>query len=152
MIKEIDANLLEYPLDAIGHFCNCMHVMGGGLALRVKQKYPEAYAADKDTKCGDTKKLGSFSYVVSKQDGKHIFNCYTQFNYGHGTRHTSYDAVAHSLSKVNRFLQDNALKTFGLPKNAGCVLGGGSWVVVRAIIEDVFGQSPIELYICNYEK
>jgi len=33
----------------------------------------------------------------------------------------------------------------------GCALGGGSWRVVSAIIEDIFESNPIELYICRYE-
>ena len=150
MITEIDTDLLTYPLEAIGQFNNCQCVWGAGLALRVKEKYPEAYAADCKTKKGDPKKLGSFSYVIAK-DEKHIFNCYTQLGYGYGTRHTMYDAVCWSLVKVERFLQDNNIKTFGLPKNAGSRLGGGSWRIVKAIIEDVFLDSPIELYICNYD-
>jgi O-acetyl-ADP-ribose deacetylase (regulator of RNase III) len=151
MITELDTNLLEYPLESFGHFCNCQLVMGGGLALRVKDKYPELYKADLQTKKGDSKKLGSFSHAMT-HDGKLGVNLYTQFNYGHGARYTSYDAVCNSLVKVNQFVQDNGLKTLGLPKNAGCVLGGGKWRIVKSIIDDIFEKSPVELYICNYDK
>lgn len=150
MIVELDCDLMEAPVEALGHFCNCMNTMGSGIALSIKEKYPEAYAADLNTKMGDAKKLGSFSYAPTK-DGKVVFNCYTQFNYGRLARYTSYDAVCNALTKVEHHLCDAGGKTFGLPKNAGCIRGGGSWIIVRAIIEDIFIKSPIELYICNYE-
>lgn len=150
MIIEKDCDLLTAPLDAIGHFCNCQLVMGGGLALRVKEKYPEAYNADLKTKRGDREKMGTFSYAVLP-DNKHIINCYTQFDFKYGTRQTSYDAVYSSLERVNTFLLSNGLITFGLPKNAGCRLGGGDFRIVRSIIECVFSDSPLDLYICNYQ-
>jgi len=151
MIQEIDCDLLEAPVEAIIHFANCQCTMGTGLALRIKQEYPEAYDADLKTKIGDAKKLGSFSFASAK-DGKIIFNAYTQFNYGRLARYTSYDAVCNSLTKIEHHMCDARGKTLGIPKNAGCRLGGGDWRIVRAIIESVFAESPIELYICNYEK
>jgi O-acetyl-ADP-ribose deacetylase (regulator of RNase III) len=148
MIIEKDCNLLLEPLDAIGHFCNAHHMMGGGIALRIKEKYPEAYEADLKTIRGDKEKMGTFSYAVLPNN-KHIINCYTQFGFGVG-RQTNYEAVCSSLEKVHDFLIANGLRTFGLPKRAGCVLGGGDYRIVRAIIECVFSDSPLDLYICNY--
>ena len=149
MIIEKDCNLLLEPLDAIGHFCNAHCTMGAGIALRIKEKYPDAYDADLKTMRGDRDKLGTFSYAILPNN-KHIINCYTQFGFGMG-RQTNYEAVYSSLEKANKFLISNGLRTFGLPKNAGCRLGGGSWTIVRAIIEDVFADSPLDLFICNYE-
>lgn len=152
MIEEININLLECQLDSIGHFCNCQCVFGKGMALQIKNKYPEAYAADVKTKHGDKNKMGTFSYTISKKDSKHIVNCYTQFGYGYNSRYTDYEAVCNALTKVEEFLRNNGLKTFGLPNNAGCTLGGGDWTIVRAIIDSIFLDSPIKLYICNYSK
>lgn len=151
MILEQNCDLLEYPLDAIGHFCNAQHVMGGGLALRVKTKYPDAYKADLATIKGDIKKMGTFSYAVLPSN-KHIINIYTQYNFGYGTRHTNYEYVYNGLTAVNEFLITNGLQTFGLPKNAGCRLGGGDWRIIRSIIEVIFDKSPLTCYICNYDK
>jgi O-acetyl-ADP-ribose deacetylase (regulator of RNase III) len=151
MVFELEQDLLTAPVEAIGHFCNCQCVWGAGLALKMKQKYPEAYIADCKTQKGDITKLGTFSYTKSNDGNRYIFNCYTQFRYGREQRHTNYEAVYNSLDGVNKFLQENNVKSLGLPKNAGCRLGGASWTVVRAIIEDIFISSPVELYICHYE-
>jgi O-acetyl-ADP-ribose deacetylase (regulator of RNase III) len=152
MIIEVDANLLEHPLDGFGHQCNCFHTMGGGIALRIKEKYPEAYQADiKHGRRGDMSRLGKFS-VVKTSDDKFIYNLYGQYNFGLGKRCTNYEALYTALEGMAQHaIQANVLK-LGLPKNMGCRLGGGNWNIVRALIGEVFdGDSGIELTICNYD-
>jgi O-acetyl-ADP-ribose deacetylase (regulator of RNase III) len=149
MIIEKDANLLTEPLDGIMHSCNCMHIMGGGIALRIKEKFPEAYKADLETEKGDRTKLGTFSLAILPTNF-HIYNMYGQFNIGMG-KNTSYDAFDTGLKRIEQHARENGLKKVGLPKNMGCRLGGGSWTVIHAIITDIFINSPLELFICNYD-
>lgn len=149
MIHEKNANLLEEPLDGIIHSCNCLHIMGGGIALRIKNKWPEAFEADLKTPKADLKKLGTFSVAVLPSNF-HIYNMYGQFNIGFGRR-TDYTAVVRGLEAIKEHAIDNGLKKIGCPKYMGCRLGGGYWPVVRAIIEEVFENSEIEFVICNYE-
>lgn len=152
MIQELDANLLDYPLQGIIHQANCFHTMGAGIAKRIREKYPEAYDADlKAGAKGDSKRLGSFSVAHILREDKYVFNLYGQFNFGHMARFTSYDAIDRGLRKIEDYAKEHNLSTLGLPKNMGCVNGGGSWRIVRAIIEDVFADNAIELYICNYQ-
>ena len=152
MIHEIDANLLEYPLDGFIHSCNCFHTFGGGIALRIKNKYPELYKADiQHGRKGDHTRLGQFS-TVKCHDDKQGYNMYGQHNFGMEKRHTNYEAVYTGLQGIAQHaLQTNVIR-LGLPKNIGCVLGGGDFRIVRVIIEVVFdSDSGIELYICNYQ-
>ena len=153
MIQELDANLLEYPLQGIIHQANCMHTMGSGIARLIREKYPEAYEADCGAGSkGDSKRLGTFSVAHILKEDKYIFNLYGQYNYGAMARFTSYDAIDRGLRKIEAYARENHLSTLGLPKKMGCMRGGGSWPIVRAIIEDVFKESPVELYICNYDQ
>lgn len=153
MIHEVDANLLEYPLDGIIQQSNCMHIMGGGIALRIRNKWPEAYEADCQTPKADPKKLGTFSVAILPSNF-HIYNMYSQYDIGFG-RKTDYGAVVKGLEAIRDHAINNGLQKLGLPKYMGCRLGGGYWPVVRAIIEEVFGNdglnSPLSLTICNYE-
>jgi O-acetyl-ADP-ribose deacetylase (regulator of RNase III) len=149
MIHEVDANLLTYPLDGIIHQANCHHTMGGGIAARIRAKFPEAYEADCKTPCGDKAKLGTFSVAVLPSNF-HIYNMYSQFFIGSG-KMTTYDAMDDGLRLIEKHALNNGLQRLGLPKNMGCVLGGGRWTIVRAIIEDVFADSSLDLFICNYE-
>lgn len=149
MITEVDVSLLEYPLDGFIHQCNCFHTMGGGIALAIRNKYPELYAADvKHGKRGDSSRLGKFS-TVKCHDDKQGYNMYGQYNFGGWHRNTDYEAVYNGLAAIVLHAAENNVIKLGLPKNMGCRLGGGNWNIVRAIIDDVFEDS--ELYICNYE-
>jgi len=150
MIKEVDANLLEYPVDGIIHQANCFHTMGGGIARRIKEKFPQAYEADVKSGSRGSNRLGTFSVAVLPSNF-HIYNVYGQYNYGAQVRQTSYDALCKGLERVEAHARENGLNSLGLPKRMGCVLGGGSWNIVRAIIGDIFDNSPLELHICNYE-
>lgn len=150
-IIEVDANLLEYPLDGFGHQCNCFHTMGAGIAAAIKTKYPEAYEADlKFGRRGDTSKLGKFS-TVKTYDEKYVYNLYGQYNMGTWKRQTSYDALCNALTGVKEHATNNLVKRLGFPRNMGCALGGGDWRVVYALLQSVFeGDDNFEIYICNY--
>jgi len=54
------------------------------------------------------------------------------------------------LSSIEQNARELGLTTLSLPYNMGCMLGGGSWKIVSAIIDEVFKDSPIDLYICRY--
>jgi O-acetyl-ADP-ribose deacetylase (regulator of RNase III) len=151
MIHEIDANLLEFePIDGIAHSANCFCIMGGGIAAQIRKQFPEAYVVDCETKAGDRSKLGTFSAVYSERASRWIYNVYGQFDLGLGHRHTSYDALEEGLRRVRTHAEQNGIKALGVPRYMGCKLGGGDWIVVRAIIESVFADAPFDLYICNY--
>jgi O-acetyl-ADP-ribose deacetylase (regulator of RNase III) len=152
MIIEQNADLLDFPLQGIIHSANCFHTMGSGIAKRIREKYPEAFDADlKSGTKGDSHRLGSYSVAHCLKEDKYVFNLYGQYNFGAMARFTSYDAIDRGLRKIESYARENHLSTLGLPKNMGCMRGGGSWPIVRAIIEDVFKDSSVELYICNYD-
>jgi O-acetyl-ADP-ribose deacetylase (regulator of RNase III) len=150
MIINKDVNIFDLPTQAIIHQANCQTTMGSGIAKQIREKYPEAFEADCRTTRGDITKLGSFSWVKAR-DGKYIYNCYSQFRYGRDQRHTDYEAVYTGLSRIAEHATSMNLTSLALPYKMGCALGGGSWRVVSAIIEDIFESNPIELYICRYE-
>lgn len=151
MIYQIDANLLEFePIEGLLHQANCFCTMGAGIAARIKEKYPEAYAADLKTKRGDRAKLGTFSSAFVERDKKTIYNVYGQYDFGGDRRYTSYDALDDGFRRVRVHAEQNGLKTIGIPRNMGCRLAGGTWEVVSAIAHDVFKDAEFDLYICNY--
>ena len=149
MIIEREMNIFDCDAQAIIHQANCQNTMGSGIAKQIRAKYPEAYEADCKTTAGDINKLGKFSWVQA-HDGKFIYNCYSQFRYGRETRHTNYEAMYTGLSSIKNHAESKNLTRLSLPHNMGCMLGGGSWHIVRAIIEEVFDQSNTLLYICKY--
>ena len=151
MIIEVEADLLAYSLDGFAHQANCFHTMGSGIAKTIREKYPEMYKADLEHgRKGDITRLGSYS-TVKCHDDKQGYNVYGQYNFGGWKRNTNYDAIYTGLSGVKQHAEQNNVLKLGLPKLMGCKLGGGSWYIVRAIIEDLFEEWPNTLYICNYQ-
>jgi len=150
MIIHKDCNIFDGGAQGIIHQANCQNTMGSGIAREIRARYPEAYEVDCKTIAGDYKKLGTFSSVKTN-DGKFvIYNCYSQYRYGREQRHTNYEAVYTGLSSIEQNAIKFGLTTLSLPYNMGCMLGGGSWRIVSAIIDEVFKDSPIDLYICRY--
>jgi len=150
MIKNIDIDMFKQECDAYIHSCNCFHTMGGGIAARVKANYPEAYAADCKTNYGDINKLGTFSSAQGKKDGRWIYNMYSQFSFGYGIRHTNYEAFYNGLCSIKSNAFALGLATIAIPRNIGCTLGGGDYRICEPMIEVVFVDSGLDVYICNY--
>jgi len=150
MIIRKDCNIFDGGAEGIIHQANCFNTMGSGIARQIREQYPEAYDADCQTIPGDYKKLGTFSWVKTNDQKFYIYNCYSQFRYGRDTRHTNYEAIYNGLSAIEQHASQHGLKSLSLPHNMGCMLGGGSWHIVNAIIEDIFENKSIYLYICRY--
>ncbi len=140
-------NLLDSDCDVIIHCCNCFNTMGAGIAKSIAEKYPEAKAADQKTIKGDKGKLGNFSYAES--NGKLIINLYAQYNYGRDKRYVNYEAMINALYKVKQFLEtkeDHKNLKIGTYK-MGCRLAGGNWEIVKPILDEVFRNYNLCVYL-----
>lgn len=152
-ITYVHGDLLESDCDIIAHGCNCFHSFGAGIAKQILDKYPEAFEADLKSKRGDPMKLGLFTQTLSKDGTVSIFNLYTQFKYGYPPRQVNYEAIHHSLYKMRESLLDIHVDFFkdvkiGMPK-IGCGLAGGDWNIVARMIEDVFHDKEVFVYVLD---
>jgi O-acetyl-ADP-ribose deacetylase (regulator of RNase III) len=124
---------LRGDFDVIIHGCNCQCQMGKGIALSIKQQFPEAHEADCRTAKGDRGKLGSLSTARIEREGVSftIVNAYTQEHWrGSGVK-ADYEAIRRCMREVkSRFTG----KRIGYPK-VGAGLAGGDWSVISEIIE-----------------
>jgi O-acetyl-ADP-ribose deacetylase (regulator of RNase III) len=153
MIKEVKGNILEAPEDVICHQVNCMGVMGGGLALQIKNKYPEVYPAYKayckGCKDSNPKNLLGEVQTVPVYDGKIIANLFGQFDYGRDKLYTDYEALKESLEGILNIATLYSSDSIALPYKLGCGLAGGDWNIVYNIIEEVFDNYDVTIY--NFE-
>lgn len=152
MIETRYGNVLDVPKGIIVHGCNCLGVMGSGIAKEVKDRFPKVFEVYKEQERDVGLKLGNTTYVEVSDD-KFIVNALTQrvFNphpadYPDG-RYTSYDAVYDAFYKVralahhlNIHRPDNGPFEVLFPK-IGAVRGGGDWEVIQAIIDRVIPDS-----------
>jgi len=125
---------LEGYFDVIVHGCNCFCSMGAGVALSIKEEFPEAYAADLVTIKGDRNKLGDFSQTTVKRADHEItiINGYTQFHFHGEEVLLDYDAVRKIFRKIKQQFHG---KRTGYPK-IGAGLAGGDWDRISQIIQE----------------
>ena len=145
-MKIVKGDLIELAkagaFDVIIQGCNCQCRMARGIALTIKQQFPEAYAADCQTTTGDRSKLGNFTTVqivgkaspLDRRDGFNftIVNGYTQFHWqGEGVL-ADYDAIRSVFRQVK---QQFGGQRIGYPK-IGAGLARGDWSIIAGKIEE----------------
>lgn len=120
--------------DVVIHGCNCMCVMGAGVAKALSDRWPEVKTVDKYTVKGDESKLGKFTYIRT-QEGMIIVNLYTQYRYGRRDVHVDYDAIQDGFRKVRSLFGED--KKYLYPQ-IGAGLAGGDWKIIEHIIDSEF--------------
>ena len=163
-IEQIEGDLLDFPngINVIAQCCNCKAVQSAGIAKQIKERYPEAYEADKTHHAVYQNKgnsmLGSYSSARVWKAGekvRFVVNLYGQENYGVEDRQLNYEAIYCAMNRLrinlniaHRNLQETVV---GFPYGMGCGLAGGDWRIVYAMIEALFGDSEmIKVYIVKY--
>lgn len=141
MILEVNGDLLNSQCNVLVNTVNCHGVMGKGIALQFKRRYPtmyKKYAHD----CGD--KLYSPGDVHGYFEGnKIILNIATK---DHWRGKSDYEWISRAIIKVKTFLDDSG-HSIAIPA-LGCANGGLDWNVVRAMIYNELSgmDNVIELY------
>jgi O-acetyl-ADP-ribose deacetylase (regulator of RNase III) len=146
-MKCITGDLIELArrgrFDVIVHGCNCLHAMDAGIALAIKENFPEAYEADLKTPFGDSNKLGTCSVATHQLKNKTLFiiNAYTQFNWqGEGIL-LDYEALRSCMRWIN---QNFPGKQIGIPK-IGAGLAKGDWNIIEKIILEEMRDGNVSL-------
>lgn len=144
MLKEVQGDLLEADCEMLVHGCNCHGVMGSGVALAVRTKYPKAfedyhefyeYVTDKPY-IGPL--LGKVNFS-EQPDGKVIANAFTQQNFGRDptVRYMSYEAVDSCMKRILMYAEIKKIDSIAMSR-IGAGLGNAPWSVTRAIIWENF--------------
>ena len=125
---------LAGQLDVIVHGCNCQCQMGKGIALSIKQQFPEAFEADLRTPKGDPAKLGTISFAMVERPPARfvVVNAYTQFHWRGDGVLADYDAIRSAFRSIK---QQFGGRRIGYPM-IGAGLARGDWSVIAPIIDD----------------
>jgi O-acetyl-ADP-ribose deacetylase (regulator of RNase III) len=159
VIKYKKGNLLDSDAQVIGHQVNCKGVMGGGVALQIRKKWPHvfdkyvAYCVEPydDPPNKSFRMLGD-NLMVEVSPGKYVANLFGQDACDASRRQTDYEALYKALNELNDDMSDLGLTTLALPYKLGSGLAGGNWKIVKAIIETIFGEDDkITVEIIEFE-
>ena len=136
----------EFGAEAIAHGCNCQGIMGAGIALEFKKRYPEMhqeyfrrcrFAKPREFNVGDA--------FLWKEDGKpFVFNLGTQENCWN--QKATYEGIEAALTEMRRLADEEGIASIALPR-IGAGLGGLSWNKVQAVIKRVFKNWAGTLYV-----
>jgi O-acetyl-ADP-ribose deacetylase (regulator of RNase III)/rubredoxin len=155
-ITLLEGDLLDQKTDVIAHQVNCLGVMGAGVALQIKNRWPEVYEGYRNFCHDELKRLGTLRtefllgkcmVCISDDGNPAIANLFGQDRFDKMGRNTSYDAVYDALVHLREIMENHGWKSVSFPYGMSCGLGGGSWNVIYAMICDVFENSNIEVRI-----
>jgi O-acetyl-ADP-ribose deacetylase (regulator of RNase III) len=149
MIKYRKGNLLNIfdagDVQMIAHGCNCFTTMGAGIARQIKDRYPDAYYADRYCTMTSLEKLGNFSSNIDDT----VFNLYTQYHLG---PNASLDAIKMAFYKLNTYFIEEYTRNHGFILGIpliGCGIGGLAWDDVEPIIKKQITE--VDILVVNYE-
>lgn len=130
-MKIVCGDILAINHGVIVHQVNCKKVMGAGLALQIRRKYPQHFA---DYMAAEPK-LGDI-VVTCIHSTLYIIGVYGQYSYGRYGLHTNYSALRIAMIKAAQFAAQKNLPLY-IPYGIGCGLAGGDWNRVAAILSDI---------------
>lgn len=146
-MKIVKGDLLDLfdkgEFDAIVHGCNCFNNMGAGIAFQIKNRYPEAWEADKTTIKGHKGKLGTFTSALCSSGT--VINAYTQYYPGLNDLQENYGAINYAMRKIALVFEG---KRIGLPL-IGAGLAGGDWETIKDIIRNNL-EGAVDYTIVEY--
>ena len=135
-------NIFESRCLTIVNTVNCVGVMGKGIALEFKKRYPEMFI-DYKNKCDLGLVKTGVPYIFENDDGTKILNFPTKDHWRSPSR------LSYVIDGLNWFI-DNYEK-YGITSVAfpplGCGNGGLAWEVVGPIMYQKLSGLPIEIEI-----
>lgn len=161
MIRYIqNTSLFHSRTDALVNPVNCKGIMGKGIALEFKKRFPECLTPYKQACNGGKLVPGKLLFVRliikpdlfgKKRPGVILFP--TKDNWRDKSR---LDWIEQGLAYLKNIYHEWDLKSIAMPQ-IGCGLGGLKWEQVKPIIERYFSDEPvvIEVYLSatkNYNE
>jgi O-acetyl-ADP-ribose deacetylase (regulator of RNase III) len=129
--------LQEGKVDFLMHCCNAQGVMGAGIALQVREAFPESYAYYKHW-CETS---GKGQWLLGRNVvHSNVINAIGQHKTGRG-KQVHYGAIAKCIAELG---EDDRIRNVGIgmrptkiavPYLMGCGLAGGDWTVVEELLQ-----------------
>ena len=137
MIEHTKGNILLANTRALVNPVNCVGVMGAGLALQYKQRFPALYEAYR--RLAKNKIIQPGKVYLYDAGEKYVANFPTKLHWRDPSKMSYIDEGLQDLVKQ---LQARHIDSVAIPP-LGCGLGGLDWEVVRPRIEMSFERLAI---------
>jgi O-acetyl-ADP-ribose deacetylase (regulator of RNase III) len=142
LVTFVRGNIFESSAQVITNTVNCVGVMGAGLALEFKNKFPTMFDGYK-IRCQKKEVTPGVPYLW-ENDSAQILNFPTK-------RHWKESSLIGDIEDGLKYLAANyqkmGLQSMALPP-LGCGLGGLDWQDVKPLVEKYLGPLPdLEVYV-----
>lgn len=139
-------DILEATEDIICHQCNTEGLFGGGLALQIKDTYPEC--AEQTREYVENLIEGNVigTYFSYETDTYTILNCFSQ----NQDYTTNYEAIKAIFNKILPLCKEQE-KSIAIPYMYGCGIAKGDWLEVRDIFMDLSDFYEIDISVYQLE-
>ncbi len=138
MIKETTGNLFESNSEAIINAVNCVGVMGKGIALQFKRKFPKEYFNSYKLACQNGElaigKVQVFQLRDLETNPRFIINFPTK---DHWREQSKIEYIESGLQSLVEAIEQYQIKSIAMPA-LGCGLGGLDYNEVKLLIENAF--------------
>lgn len=148
-VKIYNGDITKCKADIIAHQVNCQFVMGGGVALALRKRWPVVYNKYLElrnlyTNKPSNKFLG-ICQIIEVDQNRYVANLFGQDKLGYGKCYTNYAALEQALKELAWQVEYMELKTIAFPWLMSCGLAGGDWNIVKPLIEKIFEDLDIEI-------
>jgi O-acetyl-ADP-ribose deacetylase (regulator of RNase III) len=144
MLRVVTGDLFESNVDALVNPVNTVGVMGKGLALEFKKRYPANFRAyAKACKRGELE-LGRVFAFETGTSPRYIVNFPTKRHWRESSQLADIEA---GLTDLVRFMKEREVSSIAVPA-LGAGLGGLEWPSVRELIQAKLGAlSNVEVIV-----
>ena len=137
-----DDSVFNQDVQTIVNTVNCMGVMGAGIALECRLRYPEMFE-DYVRRCKN-KEIRTGKPYLYKYPNKWILNFPTKFHWKYNSR---IEWIEDGLTYLKKNYKEMGIKSIAFPK-LGSDKGGLNWDDVKIIMEKYLRDFDIPVYIC----
>lgn len=146
MVEEISGNLLDSPAEAIVNTVNTVGVMGKGIALQFKKKYPLNFKAYKAA-CAKGEVVIGKMFITREGDllspSKIIINFPTKTTW---QAPSEYSYIQKGLEDLRRYIISEGIKSIAIPA-LGAGNGRLNWASVKQLILDELKELDCKIYL-----
>lgn len=130
-------------VDALVNPVNCLGVMGKGIALEFKTRFPKSYEVYRVVCERGELKPGRVLFVPG-QDGESNVLHFPTKNHWRGKSRLAW--IEAGLDYLKQHYATWGLKRIAMPQ-LGCGLGGLEWRDVRPLIDAAFAEEPLQVVV-----
>lgn len=142
MIEFTKGDMFKVPVDARVNTVNCAGVMGAGVALAFKKRYPEMFK-DYEHACRAGSVRPGNLHIWKSLEGDWIINFPTKRDWQDRSR---YEDIRSGLDALRTYLREQGPISVALPA-LGCGHGGLDWNLVSAMIKDKLGDLEARILV-----